>query len=58
MADTLNMALGESIKEGKSKPVVSQILGAQRLHKEPTNVKLFLARCQRMLAPLGLRVHP
>ena len=52
------MALGESIKEGKSKPVVSQIFGAQRLHKEPADVKLFLARCQRMLAPLGLRVHP
>ena len=52
------MALGESIKEGKSKPVVSQIFGAQRLHKEPADVKLFLARCQRLLAPLGFRVHP
>ena len=50
------MALGESIHKGKSKLAVAQILGAQRLHKEPTDVKRFLARCQRMLAPLGFHV--
>ena len=49
------MALGESIQQGRSKLVVAQILGAQRLFKEPREVKPFLTRCQKMLAPLGFQ---
>ena len=50
------MALSESIYNGKSKPVVAQILGAQRLWKEPSDVKPFLIRCQKMLPPLSFQV--